>query len=97
MKHELVNHELVEIDFKEILYENRPCLDKNGEAVEGLYNAWISLNNPKQYNSYTTNAVKEIILTLLWQNSLQHFIIPGMSFCQHLTEFDEIHLAVTFR
>ena len=62
MKYKLVNHELVETDFKEILYENRPCLDKNGEAVDGLYNAWISLNNPKQYNSYTTNAVKEIIL-----------------------------------
>ncbi len=62
MKQKLVNHELVEIDFKEILYERRLCIDKNGEQVEGLYNTWIFLNNPKQYNSYTTEAVKEIIL-----------------------------------
>jgi 6-oxo-cyclohex-1-ene-carbonyl-CoA hydrolase len=27
-----------------------------------LYNAWIILNNPKQFNSYTTAAVKEVIL-----------------------------------
>ncbi len=62
MSHHLVNHNLVETEFKEILYELRPCLDKNGEPVEGLYNAWIFLNNPKQYNSYTTAAVKEVIL-----------------------------------
>jgi 6-oxo-cyclohex-1-ene-carbonyl-CoA hydrolase len=58
----IVSHDLVDVEFKEILYELRPCLDKNGEAVEGLNNAWISLNNPGQYNSYTTNAVKEVIL-----------------------------------
>ena len=27
-----------------------------------MFNAWIIINNPKQYNSYTTQAVKEIIL-----------------------------------
>jgi 6-oxo-cyclohex-1-ene-carbonyl-CoA hydrolase len=52
----------VEVEFKEILYELRPCLDLNGDPVDGLNNAWISLNNPKQYNSYTTAAVKEVIL-----------------------------------
>jgi len=59
---EIKNHDLVSIDFKEILFEKRPCLDKDGSPVEGLYNAWIIINNPKQYNSYTTSAVKEIIL-----------------------------------
>src|ERR1017187_6931354 len=58
----LKNHDLVTTDFKEILFEKRPCLDKDGSAIEGLYNAWIILNNPKQYNSYTTAAIKEIIL-----------------------------------
>lgn len=62
MKYDLFSHNLVETDFSEILYERRPCLDKNGEPVKGLYNAWISLNNPKQYNSYTTAAIKEVIL-----------------------------------
>jgi hypothetical protein len=33
-----------------------------GRAVDGLYNAWIILNNPEQLNSYTTEAVKEVIL-----------------------------------
>ena len=62
MGRELFSHNLVEVDFKEIIYELRPCLDQAGQPVEGLYNAWIFLNNPKQYNSYTTAAVKEVIL-----------------------------------
>ncbi len=59
---ELKNHNLVETTFKEILFEKRPCINRDGNPVEGLYNAWIILNNPKQFNSYTTSAVKEIIL-----------------------------------
>ncbi|MBC8478670.1 MAG: 6-oxocyclohex-1-ene-1-carbonyl-CoA hydratase [Candidatus Delongbacteria bacterium] len=62
MDTQLVSHNLVEVDFKEIIYELRPCLDQNGEVVDGLFNAWILINNPKQYNSYTTAAVKELIL-----------------------------------
>lgn len=57
------NHDLVEnYQFTDIKYELRPVVDFDGSEVEGLYNAWIMLNNPKQYNSYTTKAVKEIIL-----------------------------------
>lgn len=59
---ELKNHNIVDVKYKEIIFEKRPCLDKNKKPVNGLYNAWIILNNPKQYNSYTTDAVKEIIL-----------------------------------
>ena len=59
----LKSHTLVETpDFREILYELRPVLDPAGSPVEGLFNAWISLNNPSQFNSYTTEAVKELIL-----------------------------------
>ncbi len=59
---ELKNHNIVKHDFKEIIFERRPCLDKDGTPIKDLYNAWIVLNNPKQFNSYTTAAVKEIIL-----------------------------------
>ncbi len=58
-----VNHELVPgFAFSEILYEERPVFDGNGSAVDGLHAVWISLNNPAQLNSYTTGAVKEVIL-----------------------------------
>ncbi len=59
---ELHSHNIVELDFKEIKYELKPALDNNGKDVDGLFNAWIYINNPKQYNSYTTAAVKEIIM-----------------------------------
>ncbi len=58
----LINHNLVNTEYKEILFEKRPCCDRTGEEIPGLFNAWIILNNPKQYNSYTTGAVKEVIL-----------------------------------
>ena len=58
----LQSHNLVETDFKEIIFEKHPCLDKSGKEIKGLFNGWIWLNNPKQFNSYTTAAVKEIIL-----------------------------------
>ncbi len=58
----LKNHNLVEVSYKDILFEKRPCINNDGKPVAGLYNAWIILNNPKQFNSYTTQAVKEIIL-----------------------------------
>jgi len=60
----LASHNLLETDFKEILFEKRPCHDNAGNPVPGLYNAWIILNNPQQYNSYTTEAVKEVILAM---------------------------------
>ena len=60
---ELKNHDLVK-DFAQewVIYEKRPAKDPAGRDVEGLYNAWIILNNPKQFNSYTTDTVKEVIL-----------------------------------
>ncbi len=36
------------------MYEKKPLTDPEGNVVPGLYVAWITLNNPKQYNSYTT-------------------------------------------
>ena len=45
-----------------VLYEKRPARTPDGATVPGLYNAWITLDNPKQYNSYTTEMVKGVIL-----------------------------------
>jgi len=59
----LANHDLVEeTAFTEILYQHRPVLLESGEPAPGLHNVWVQLNNPKQYNSYTTRAIKEVIL-----------------------------------
>ncbi len=43
------------------MYELRPIVDEQGKPVDGLFSAWIILNNPKQYNSYTTQMVKGVI------------------------------------
>jgi 6-oxo-cyclohex-1-ene-carbonyl-CoA hydrolase len=43
------------------MYEKRPVLDPSGKEIDGLYVAWIILNNPAQYNSYTTEMVKGVI------------------------------------
>ncbi|ABC78905.1 6-oxocyclohex-1-ene-1-carbonyl-CoA hydratase [Syntrophus aciditrophicus] len=43
------------------VYEKRPLKDPKGNVVPGLYSAWIRLNNPGQYNSYTTEMVKGVI------------------------------------
>ena len=60
---ELVNHELVPGHvFRSIRYEERPIKDRKGAPVEGLHAVWISLDNEKQLNSYTTEALKELIL-----------------------------------
>lgn len=57
----LKNHNLVNREYKEIIYEQRPCVDHKGLPIKGLNTIWIWLNNPTQYNSYTTQAVKEVI------------------------------------
>jgi len=43
------------------VYEKKPLVDPQGNVVPGLYTAWIRLNNPAQYNSYTTEMVKGVI------------------------------------
>jgi len=57
------DHNLVsDVKYSEILVEKRPLKDNSGAVVPGLFNYWIALNNPSQLNSYTTAAVKEVIL-----------------------------------
>jgi 6-oxo-cyclohex-1-ene-carbonyl-CoA hydrolase len=60
---EFKNHNLVdEFSKPGVRYEKRPARTPDGKVVPGLYNAWIWLDNPAQYNSYTTDMVKGVIL-----------------------------------
>jgi 6-oxo-cyclohex-1-ene-carbonyl-CoA hydrolase len=45
-----------------VLYEERVLLDAAGRAVPGLHTVWITLDNQRQLNSYTTDMVKGVIL-----------------------------------
>ena len=44
-----------------VVYEKRPLTTPKGEVVDKLFVVWIRLNNPRQYNSYTTEMVKGVI------------------------------------
>ena len=46
---------------KGVRYEKRPVKGEDGKPVARLYNAWITLDNPTQFNSYTTEMVKSVI------------------------------------
>jgi len=59
---ELKNHDLAEIVVPGVKLEMRPAMAPDGKIAKGLYNAWIWLDNPGQYNSYTTEMVKGVIL-----------------------------------
>jgi len=45
-----------------VLYEEVPFPDPAGKTVEGLHAVRITLHNPEQLNSYTTDMVKGVIL-----------------------------------
>jgi len=58
------NHDLESVQSDgTVLYERRPVRTKCGSEISGLYTAWITLNNPAQFNSYTTEMAKEVILS----------------------------------
>jgi len=64
--HDIKNHDLwgdehFGSDAPSTMYELKPVRDAKGDPVEGLNTAWVTLNNPKQYNSYTTEMVKGVI------------------------------------
>jgi len=59
---ELKNHDLAEIVVSGLKVEKRPATTPDGKTAKGLFNAWIWLDNPGQYNSYTTEMVKGVIL-----------------------------------
>ena len=66
-KREMKDHNLVPEHIrltisKGVRYEKCPVKSEDGKPVAGLYNAWITLDNSQQYNSYTTDMVKGVIL-----------------------------------
>jgi 6-oxocyclohex-1-ene-carbonyl-CoA hydrolase len=59
------NHDIVDdVSKPGVRYEKRPAKKPDGTVVPGLYNAWVTLDNPSQFNSYTTDMVKGVILAL---------------------------------
>jgi 6-oxo-cyclohex-1-ene-carbonyl-CoA hydrolase len=63
--HELKDHNLAPLnDTPGVVFEKRPARNHDGSVVPGLYNAWIILDNQKQFNSYTTEMVKNVILAM---------------------------------
>ena len=62
MTEEIKNHDLPSLATPMVKLEKKPARTPDGKVVDGLYNLWIWLNNPTQYNSYTTDMVKAVIL-----------------------------------
>jgi 6-oxo-cyclohex-1-ene-carbonyl-CoA hydrolase len=58
----LVDHNLAEKVVEGVRYEKRPVRTPDGKAAPRLYNAWIWLDNAAQFNSYTTEMVKGVIM-----------------------------------
>ncbi|WP_298422020.1 6-oxocyclohex-1-ene-1-carbonyl-CoA hydratase [Rhodoblastus sp.] len=62
MSRQLVDHDITPFEAAPgLIYEKRPARTPDGAVAEGLYNAWIWLDNPAQFNSYTTDMVKGVI------------------------------------
>src|SRR5512147_3267644 len=58
----LKDHDLPGLAAPGVRFEKRAARTPEGKEVPGLYNAWIWLDNPTQFNSYTTEMVKGVIL-----------------------------------
>ncbi|MAG58167.1 MAG: 6-oxocyclohex-1-ene-1-carbonyl-CoA hydratase [Planctomycetes bacterium] len=60
----LSNHTLDSHDpaGESVRWEKRPARMPDGAIAPDLYNVWITLDNPAQHNSYTTEMVKAVIL-----------------------------------
>ena len=59
--HNLWGDELFSTEAPGVIYEEKPIIDPDGNPVKGVYSAWVTLNNPDQLNSYTTEMVKAVI------------------------------------
>jgi 6-oxo-cyclohex-1-ene-carbonyl-CoA hydrolase len=60
--HQLFGDEHLGMDPPCTSYEKKPLINpQTGEEIEGLTSAWITLNNPAQFGSYTTEMIKGVI------------------------------------
>ncbi len=72
--HDLWGNEFFGTDAPSIIFEKRPIRNPKGGQIDDLYSAWITLNNPAQFNSYTTKMVKGIIAGLS-KASMDHRVV----------------------
>ena len=71
----LVDYDLArEVIVPGVILEKRPARCSGGHALDGLYNAWITLDNPQQYNSYTTEMVKGVILAFRQASAMRDVV-----------------------
>ena len=62
---ELKDHSLIkDSDYQGVRYEQLPLRTPEREVVDGLHAVRITLDNPRQYNSYTTEMVKGVIASM---------------------------------
>ena len=59
--HDLFNDEHFGTTAPSVRYEKKPVIDPEGKNIDKVYSVWITLNNPDQLNSYTTEMVKGVI------------------------------------
>ncbi len=59
--HDLYGDQFFSAEAPGTTYELKPVVDPKGTVVDGLFTAWVTLNNPAQFNSYTTQMVKGVI------------------------------------
>ena len=61
----LKNHDLIDrTEVQGVRYQQLPLHGPDGAVVEGLHRVQVTLDNPGQLNSYTTEMVKGVILAL---------------------------------
>ncbi|GBE30861.1 MAG TPA: 6-oxocyclohex-1-ene-1-carbonyl-CoA hydratase [Bacteroidetes bacterium] len=59
--HDLFGDQFFSAEAPGIIYELKPIVNPKGGQVDDLFTAWVTLNNPAQFNSYTTQMVKGVI------------------------------------
>lgn len=63
--HEIFGDEHFSTEAPGVIYDKRPIVDpKTKQEVPGLFTVWLTLNNPAQFNSYTTEMTKGVIAGL---------------------------------
>jgi len=72
--HNLFDESLFSDQAPGVIYQLRPIMDDQGLVVPDLYAAWIILNNPGQFNSYTTEMVKAVIAAFQ-RASMDHSVV----------------------
>ncbi|HJM19848.1 MAG TPA: enoyl-CoA hydratase-related protein [Candidatus Thalassarchaeaceae archaeon] len=59
-------HSFSDGNFDYLKVELRPLKRPDGSEVADIFDAWLWLDNPSQYNSYTTEILRELCLALDW-------------------------------